>query len=769
MSITPNSVNPPSRASQWIWWLALLLIPLAIGLAWGDYLADAVYLTFRHARNLALGRGLAHGALSSDQFLLQSPLYVLVLALPARLGVPLPQVSMWLSAIGWGITAILLHRFCHSVQRPIAGVVAAGLLVFNPIVAQSLGSEAAWTAALAWLAVLLIWRKHWKAQVGALAALMWTHFDLGTLGIAAAGLAVQWVARRRFPWLGGLVLILAGVGWVALNPQPPAASLQSLISPFRAPFSHLAAWLSALPGENELYWFFLPAVSLGVWSIIRPLIKRRTRDSLWAGLVGGALVLVWGGAAAWALWVTLGLFLTGLGIDQAASWIETQGWLRVKHVVLFHSIKLPVAALAIFIAAAPLGMAQVSSLWQRYPLRPIARQQIERQAAGWLQANSEPGATVLSSEQIGYLADRPTLPWDGASDPAELMQTLNERPADYCVSFRSLSWQRLLQSGLFQDGYIPVQKFESPYDAASPFTIWRYRFDAFRLGERKPLNGHLPGQVEWVGYTYWPDRIQPGEAVYVTLFWQATQPVTIAQRTIVRVISPWDGKGWAQRDTVLPSSVPLEWWQPGQVIAERLVLTTTDDISMGAYQIDVAAVAPDMSSILPIYQNDNPSPLEWLNLGYVVVPWPQAAQQAALASAKPSGAKLGGQVSLLGFEAPDNLSAGDELELKLYWQALQPPRENYVVFVHLLDSNEQLVAGHDGPPLDGKYPTQAWIPGEIVPDVHRVAIGPETPPGVYRLQVGMYTWPSLERLPVWDSQGVEQADRVLVLQPVTVQ
>jgi hypothetical protein len=33
----------------------------------------------------------------------------------------------------------------------------------------------------------------------------------------------------------------------------------------------------------------------------------------------------------------------------------------------------------------------------------------------------------------------------------------------------------------------------------------------------------------------------------------------------------------------------------------------------------------------------------------------------------------------------------------------------------------------------------------------------------------MYPWPSLERLPVWDSQGVEQMDRVVVLQSVEVE
>jgi hypothetical protein len=39
---------------------------------------------------------------------------------------------------------------------------------------------------------------------------------------------------------------------------------------------------------------------------------------------------------------------------------------------------------------------------------------------------------------------------------------------------------------------------------------------------------------------------------------------------------------------------------------------------------------------------------------------------------------------------------------------------------------------------------------------------------MYRLQVGMYRWPSLERLPVWDSGGIEQVDRVIVLQSIEV-
>jgi hypothetical protein len=71
--------------------------------------------------------------------------------------------------------------------------------------------------------------------------------------------------------------------------------------------------------------------------------------------------------------------------------------------------------------------------------------------------------------------------------------------------------------------------------------------------------------------------------------------------------------------------------------------------------------------------------------------------------------------------------------------------------------------------MNGQYTTKMWLPGEIVPDTHRIVLDPQTPVGTYRLYAGMYRWPSLERLPVWDSQGIEQADRVILLQHVQVQ
>jgi len=658
-------------------WLALVITPLAIGLAWGTPCDDSAYATFRCARDLARG----------EQALSGAPLYVLALWLPARLGIPLPHVGLVLSALGWGAAAVAIYAVGRAMGRPLAAVVSATLVAFNPAIVSTLGAEVSWAVALAWIAVSATVSKRWRVQTGALALMLFTHLDCITLSLAVLLVIVQGVRGRRFPLWTGLILAVVGLG----------------------------RRVNSLPAS---------------------------------------------GAAAEAMATTLGLFMVGLGIGWIVEWVRARSIFRLNHLALAVSVALVVGA--------PLGMVQASSLWQRYRLRPVARWELEQQAGDWLRARAEPAATILTSERMGYLADRVAIPWDGSESGQEeltlLLQTLTQAPPDYCVSFDSIGWGHLMRTSWFQDSYEPLQMFESPYDGASPLTIWHYRFRVFDAGEHRPLNARLPGGVDLVGYKYWPARIQPGGTVYVTLFLRAAQPVTDSFRAIVRIISPGDEVGWAQREThISHRSTLTEWWQTENVIAERFVLTTTGDIPIGAYHLEVSAADPDSEDFLPIYRDEDTSPLDKIRLGYVVVPW-----RGEMDRTRPAHANFGDQVSLLGFEAVGSLSPGDEFDVTLYWEALRPPEDDYVVFVHLLDAEGQLVASHDGPPLGGRYPTGAWLPGDVVPDTHRLALNPGTPTGTYQLQVGMYSWPSLERLPVWDEQGVEQAERVVVLQSVEV-
>ncbi|HEY72927.1 MAG TPA: hypothetical protein G4N99_06595 [Thermoflexia bacterium] len=596
-----------------------------------------------------------------------------------------------------------------------------------------------------------------------------------------------WLTARLGISLLQIGLILSGLGWGAAATaiysagramrRPAAALVAALLVAFNPAVvatlgSEISwavawAWVAVTAAAKKRWRFQTGALALMLlahldWITLTAaallLIVRwaaRRRFPLWSTLLLAIVGLGWGLAVDWvsvsfaaaeALATTLALFLIGLGIGWIVEWADARS--------IFHLARPALMMSAALVVGLPLGMAQAAWLWQRYQFRPVARQALEQQAGAWLRAHTDPAATVFASERVGYLADRTAIPWAGSEGEMEklvsLLQELSQEPPEYCVSFRSIPWDRVMRTSWFQDGYEPVQVFESPYTGASPLTIWKYRWRAFDAGERQPLNVRLPEGATLAGYKYWPARVQPGGAVYVTLFLRTAQPVVEPFRTVVRLISPADGVGWAQRETHISRSTTLtEWWQAEPVIVERFVLTPTVTIPVGAYRLEVSAARSDAESFLPIYQDGDTASLDKITLGYVIVPW-----RGEMERANPVNANLGGQINLLGFEAADSLSPGTEFDVTLYWEAQQPPEGDHIVFVHLLDDEGRVAASHDGPPMNGRYPTGAWLPGEVVPDTHHLALDPDVPEGTYRLQAGMYVWPSLERLPVGDGEGV---------------
>ena len=90
------------------------------------------------------------------------------------------------------------------------------------------------------------------------------------------------------------------------------------------------------------------------------------------------------------------------------------------------------------------------------------------------------------------------------------------------------------------------------------------------------------------------------------------------------------------------------------------------------------------------------------------------------------------------------------LTLALYWQARDgtPRPDDVTVFVHLLDADETVVAGHDNPPCRGTCPVSTWQPGEVIRDEYTLQVPASLSPGDYRIEIGMYDPQTLTRLPV---------------------
>ncbi|MBN1488213.1 MAG: hypothetical protein JW981_11275, partial [Anaerolineae bacterium] len=115
-------------------------------------------------------------------------------------------------------------------------------------------------------------------------------------------------------------------------------------------------------------------------------------------------------------------------------------------------------------------------------------------------------------------------------------------------------------------------------------------------------------------------------------------------------------------------------------------------------------------------------------------------------------AELGDIATLSGFDlAPAaQIQSGDSLHLILAWRAgTGTEGTDFTVFVHLLAGQGNIIAQHDGKPVNGTRLTGGWLPGEILLDEHLLEI-PVSYAGPATLRVGMYNAASGMRLP-WSS------------------
>ena len=102
-------------------------------------------------------------------------------------------------------------------------------------------------------------------------------------------------------------------------------------------------------------------------------------------------------------------------------------------------------------------------------------------------------------------------------------------------------------------------------------------------------------------------------------------------------------------------------------------------------------------------------------------------------------AEFGQALALTGFGlSPAQFRPGDEVEVRLNWQALEEAGVGYTAFLHLLAPGEVGVAGSDGPVLDGRYQPDLWPAEAVMVDRHHLPLPPDLPPGRYRLDLGLY-------------------------------
>lgn len=130
----------------------------------------------------------------------------------------------------------------------------------------------------------------------------------------------------------------------------------------------------------------------------------------------------------------------------------------------------------------------------------------------------------------------------------------------------------------------------------------------------------------------------------------------------------------------------------------------------------------------------------------------------------PLDAHFAGGITLKNVQLSSTLlHPGETLGLTLVWTTKQHIPISYTVFTHLLNKKNQVVAQHDGIPAGGTRPTNRWLPGQVIQDLHGIVLPKNTAPGTYQIEVGLYQVSSGERDPVVNTQGRVIGNRVLVV------
>jgi hypothetical protein len=257
-----------------------------------------------------------------------------------------------------------------------------------------------------------------------------------------------------------------------------------------------------------------------------------------------------------------------------------------------------------------------------------------------------------------------------------------------------------------------------------------------------------------IGYRLEPASVRPGEWLPVTLYWQATQPISKNYSVFVHLLDT-AGNSIGQANTYpAGGNWPASFLEPGGVLEDTYYLPVPPETE-----------APQLTRLaIGIFEFEDPARTAKIALnsvGQVVEPivegLPLIPQQwPALKPAQPFEANFGGQIKLIGYDPiHPKIRPGTRVPITFYWETLSPPGQNLTLFIHVIDPAAQTqVAGFDAPP---RYPTAFWQPGNTIVDARTLAIPPDLPAGHYELRIGWYNLNNFARLPLLDKNDRDDA------------
>jgi hypothetical protein len=271
------------------------------------------------------------------------------------------------------------------------------------------------------------------------------------------------------------------------------------------------------------------------------------------------------------------------------------------------------------------------------------------------------------------------------------------------------------------------------------------------------LDWTIDGKMRLIGARIGRPTVRAAEALPVTVYWQALQPMEANYSVFVHLFGR-NGQKVGQFDTYPGLGAwPTTLLRPGNVLADTYWVPVEPEAEQSAPSALRVLVGlydygepgrPARPTVDAVGQPVN------LQIGWTkLVPW----QWPKVVPTQPLALTFGGNIRLTGYDLTADPQTA-RYQLRLIWQPTARPSADYTVFIQVWDEHKQ-VAGFDGPPVGGDYPTSLWDAGETIVDMHELGLGrgevtSPLQPGRYRLLVGLYRLDTGERLPAAGSDGM---------------
>lgn len=396
-----------------------LLIAGALFAVFRSHGFDDPYITYRYAANVASGRGFVYNpgltVLSTT-----APLYALLLAPVAAIGLPLPLVSNLICCLSMGAGGLAIWYLGRTWDDPLAGFVGATLYMASPFQMPTIGAETSFVLALVLWAFVAASGARWRTVAVLLGLATVARADTLLVGLVMAILLVAGRVRlgglawRSLPWGAAAIYALLLAPWLIFAQAYYGSPIPATLAAKRHQMQIVGSRsfgqgllervgnLWALPAYRLL-------LILALVGVVYSLIRRHSALGLlgWAALYGLAYTLLGVTSYFWYYSpVFLGLIIAAaLGVSAISAAAQ-----RLIH---------PRAAAAVGLALAALVLAaEVVDLVDQ-AARPDPRLTIYRGVGDWLAQHTPVEATVGTLEVgvIGYYSQRTIIDFAGLIQP----------------------------------------------------------------------------------------------------------------------------------------------------------------------------------------------------------------------------------------------------------------------------------------------------------------------------------------------------------------